>query len=198
MLEIADPLRLLRSRPAPREARGTPPAPAPLPWVGLGEVVEAPEDGPARVRLWDATGQVVTPTWALPFAYLPRPGDLLVVIARGERSWVLSVARGRGTSLLWTRGDLRVAAGGALRLAGDVGVRLVGDVVTLRARAVEVAAEALHVVAEDALERVAGLSRLVAGAVQRVTAGTESVVARRVTLLGRDLVKLDGGVTVIG
>ncbi len=194
MLETADPLRLLAV--ARRAVR--PPRAAPLPWIGQGEVVELPTDGPPRVRLWDATGRVVTPTWALPFAYVPRVGDRLALIAADDRAYVLSVARGAGASLLAVRGDLRLRAGGALRLVGDAGVRLVGDVVTLRARAVEVAAGALHVVAEDALERVAGLTSLVAGAVQRVTTGTESLVARRVTLLGRDLVKLDGGVTVIG
>lgn len=191
----AHPLRLLAvARRAVRTQRA-----APLPWIGQGEVVETPADGPPRVRLWDAAGRVVTPTWALPFAYAPRVGDRLVVIARPDgQAYVLSVARGAGASLLAVRGDLRLRAGGALRLSGDAGVRLVGEVVTLRARAVEVAAGLLHVVAEDAFERVAGLRSLVAGAVQRVTTGTESLMARRVTLLGRDLVKLDGGVTVIG
>lgn len=195
MLETAEPLRLLTAAAGHVAARA-----APRPWLGQGVVVEVPLDGPARVRLGDRTGRVLTPTWALPFAYVPRVGDRLLVIAPpGEgRPYVLAVTRGAGASLLASHGDLRIAAGGALRLAGDVGVRLAGEVVTLRARAVEVAAGALHVVAEHSFERVAGLSRLVAGAVQRVTTGTESVVARRVTVLGRDLVKLDGGVTVIG
>lgn len=207
MLETAEPLRMLPfaalvALRAPAPAPGPAPAPAPAtpqaPWVGLGEVVDLDAAGRARVRLQDATGDVVTPAWALPFAYAPRTGDALVVIRRGERAWVLAVARGRGASLVWSEGDLTLAASGALRLASDVGVRVAGEVVTLRGRVVDVAAGALHAVADDAVERVAGLARLVAGAVRRVTAGTEEVVARKVTLLGAELVKLDGGVTVLG
>lgn len=197
MLETADSLRAFAGAFAA-------PAPAPAPHripagvrVGLADVVEVPAEGPVVLRLWE-DGARATPGWALPFAYAPRPGDQVVVAGRGARRWVIAVARGRGTSLLWADGDATLAARGGLRLAGDVAVRVAGDAVTLRARALEVAASTLHAVADDATEHVRGALRLVAGAVQRVTTGAETVLARRVTLLARALVKLDGGISVIG
>ncbi|MBX3465620.1 MAG: DUF3540 domain-containing protein [Planctomycetes bacterium] len=192
MLETVDPLRLIGASRAPAAAPRHVPAGV---RVGLADVVSV--EGDVVVRLWE-DGALATPGWALPYPYAPAPGDQVVVIGRGDRRWVIAVARGRGATLLWVDGDAALAAGGRLRLAGDVAVRVVGETLTLRARAVDVAAATLHVVADDATEVVRGAARLVAGAVQRVTRGAETVIARRVTILGRALAKVDGKVTIIG
>ena len=177
-------------------SRGSEPAFAlPLPAgvrCGLARVVGLDAQGRPVVRLDDAFASQLTAEWALPYRYQPAEGDLLVTVGRGRRQWVIGVAHGRGRSELAFRGDFTLAAGRALRLQADRGLRLLGRVVTVRARTVEVVVGALQERLGGAARLVAGLLEEVAGSAARVTEEEETLLARDVTIVAEESVRLDG------
>lgn len=193
--------RLRDRRRRRRVPSRTPAAPAlapfalPLPsgtHVGQGRVVGVEADGRPRVLLL-ATGAEVVATWAIPFLYGPALGDLLWVVGRDGRFFVLGVFQGGGRSLIALPGEVRLEAAGRLRLVAGQGVRLIAPRLTLRAERLELEARQLHTKVVDAVRLVRGLFQQVAGRVVRVTEGEESVSADEVTVLANDLVKVDGG-----
>lgn len=165
--------------------------------VAPGLVLGVDEVGRPLVRLQDGLATEVTAEWALPYRYTAAPGDLLWTISRRSRTWVLGVAHGRGRSELAFRGDAALRAGGTLRLAADRGLRLVGKVVTLRARALEVLAQALEEKLGWASRLVKGALDEVAGSALRVTEGEECLAAGSVTILAEEVARLDGDVVQV-
>lgn len=151
--------------------------------------VVALEEGRARVLLGD--GRQVTPTWALPYAYAPAEGDVLWVISRGERHYVLGVERGAGTSLLWFPGDLAVRAEGRLKLSARRALRLTGAQISLRAQLLERVAESLESSTRESRLVLKGLLRTFASGARRVVEDEDYRTARGLTQLARDLVKID-------
>lgn len=159
---------------------------------GLGRVLGVDAQGRPRVRLDDACASELLAEWALPFRYQPTEGDLLVVVGRGARQWVIGVAHGQGRSEMAFRGDFALAAGRALRLQADRGLRLLGRVLTLRAGALELATGALHARLGEAALQVRGLLEEVAAAALRVTEEEETLLAQDVTIMAEETVRLDG------
>lgn len=165
---------------------------------GPAHVLQADTEGtPLRLMLKD--GRRVEAEWALPYRYLARPGDLLLVISRGERHYVLSVLHGRGRSQLAVLGNgaLR-AAGGVLRLRGDRGVRLESPRVTLRAQALKVMARVVHEKLGEVSTRIARRLFERAGASRRLieeddwhSAGTRTLVAEDSVLFNGDLIRIN-------
>lgn len=205
---LPDLLGRLRAR-WPRRARArrvvdARPAVAPFGLPGLSGAVVSPglvlgvdEVGRPLVRLQDGLATELTAEWALPYRYVAAPGDLLWLISRGSRAWALGVAHGRGRSELAFRGDATLRAGGTLRLQADRGLRLVGKVVTLRARALEVLAQALEEKLGWASRLVKGALDEVAGSALRVTEGEECLTAGSVTVLAEEVARLDGDVVQV-
>jgi len=194
--------RLARAtRPAAPARPALAPAPAaaavawlpPLPGthVGLGQVLRTTPDGRPVVRLDDAYATETAADWALPYRYVARPGDALLVVGRDGRYWVTAVVHGRGRSELYFRGDARLRAG-RLRLRGDRGLRLRGGRVAVRARALEVVAGTIQEKVESAVVAVKGLLSQRAGACRRVTAEEERVQGRNVTVLAAERLRMDG------
>lgn len=181
---------------APPAAGAAPPAFAlPLPAgirCGLGRVLSVDALGRPRVRLDDAYASELVAEWALPFRYQPTEGDLLVVVGRGARQWVIGVAHGQGRAEMAFRGDFTLAAGRVLRLQADRGLRLMGRLLSLRTGALELVAGALLTRVEEAALLVTGLLEEVAGAGLRVTEEEETLLARDVTIMAEESVRLDG------
>lgn len=166
--------------------------------VGAAQVIGVDEAGRPVVRLDDGLLTEVVAEWALPYRYVPAPGDLLWTIGRGPRHWVVSVLHGRGRAELAFRGDVALTAGRRLRLVADRGLRLVGRTVSLRARTLEVVVGALEEKLGDAMRQVRGLLEEVAGSVLRVTDEEECVTAGGdVVILAEDSVRLDGDVLMV-
>lgn len=123
-------------------------------YLGPAEAIEV-SPVRARVRLGDAT---VDAQLALAFAYEPVVGDMLLVVAKQGRAYVIGVIEGRGRAKLTIAGDVDVhAVGGTLRLCGDEGVELEGKHLRLVAR------DKLRVVAEHAVTSFESLTRRVRG-----------------------------------
>ncbi|MFO0550572.1 MAG: DUF3540 domain-containing protein [Polyangiaceae bacterium] len=95
------------------------------PYLGPGQVVEF--DGPRVVcELRDQSR--VSAELAMPIAYQPCVGDVLLVITQEtDEAYVIGVLSGQGRSKIELAGDVDVrAVGGKLRLSGDNGVSVEG------------------------------------------------------------------------
>lgn len=107
-------------------------------YLGPGHVVEF--DGP-RVVCELRDGARVAAELAMPIAYQPMIGDVLLVITQeSDEAYVIGVLSGQGRAKLELQGDVDVrAVGGTLRLSGDQGVHIEGpelDVVVDRYKVV--------------------------------------------------------------
>jgi len=140
-----------------------------------------------------ASGESVEATWALPYRYQAAPGDLLLVVSRGERHYALNVLQGRGRSVLAFAGDgLLRAEGGKLRLRGAAGVRLRGPRLTLRAQALALVTRVLHEKLDQARSCIKGRAFSRAGASRRVLEGDDWHSAGERTLVAADAVTFNG------
>ena len=165
--------------------------------LGPGHVLQ-PEGAGAPLSVLLGDGRLVEPVWALPYRYEAQPGDLLLIVSRGERHYALSVLQGRGQRRLAFRGDALVRAeGGALRLRGDRGVRLAGPRVSLRAQALETVARVVHQKLGELSSRIKGRLFERAGSSRRVieeddwhSAGERTLVAEDSLLFNGDLIRV--------
>lgn len=185
--------------PRPRAGSRVQPAERPPAWalpegatLGPAHVV-SPERAGSALGVLLSDGRLVEPSWALPYRYEAEAGDVLLVVSRGERHYVLSVLHGRGRSRLAFRGDALVRAeGGALRLRGERGVRLVGPRVTLRAQSLETAARVVHQKLGELSTRIKRRVFERAGASRRVIERDDWHSARERTLVAEDSVLFNG------
>lgn len=165
----------------------------------------APVLGPARVvragrelvvRLED--GAEVAVELALGYAFTPHEGDLLLVLAQGERRYVVGVLHGTAKSQLCVPGDLDLRAGGRLRVFADQGLEVVGRDLTLKAKTVRAYAETLEETVRDAYRWVKGLLTVRAGQSRRIVEGEDHSRAQRTTILAEELVKIDADQVHLG
>lgn len=134
---MGDPAKLLHRLPPPG-------APAEADHLGPACVLRA-GDGEVHVRL--EGGADVTAQLALALPYVPAEGDVVLVIGKHGRCYVIGVIHGRGHTSLSFRGDVSVqAVGGSLRLGADEGV-------TVEGRRVELRAGELKMVAGDVVQK---------------------------------------------
>jgi hypothetical protein len=165
-------------------------------WLGEGVVRSVDPNGRPHLVLGDELGSVVTAEWAIPFRYRPATGDVLRVVRRGERTWVLGVVRGQGRAQLLFAHGLTLKAG-VLRLRSDVALRLRAKTLRLRAQALEVVVETLHEKVGDATRQL-GRLLLRAGQVRRVVDGDDWTQAGSRTVLAQDAVVVDGEQLKVG
>jgi len=109
--------------------------------LGPAHVLEVLPTG-VRVRL--ESGQMVEAGLALAAPYTPCAEDVVLVIAHGERSWVIGVIDGRGTSALRFQGDVELhAVGGTVKIHGDRGLKLSGPQVELTGTEIRLVADSV-------------------------------------------------------
>lgn len=166
---------------------------SPAEYLGPAEVTEVtvPE---LQVRL--ESGATVRAVMALALPYAPALGDVLLVIGRAERHYVIGVLAGSGRTSLAFQGDVDVAAiGGALNLSGDRGVSLRGPEVSLEADKLTMFGDALVQKFASVVQRVTSLLRVHAGETQTlvdeasVTQAKSAVIQteKTVTINGREI-----------
>jgi len=123
-------------------------------YLGPAELVET---GPVVVRV-RVGGVATSAQLALAFAYEPALGDILLVVAKHGKAYVIGVLHGRGSAKLAIAGDVEVhAIGGTLRLRGDEGVEI--DAKNVRISATD----KLRVAAEHAVSTFESVTRRVRG-----------------------------------
>lgn len=168
-------------------------------FVGSAEVLAVEPDGRPRVRVLGGACETTVATWALPFRYEPRPGDLLLVYGKQGRYWVTGVERGRGRSQLVFGGDAELrAAGGSLQFGADAGVRLDAPEVLVEADQLELDAGQNVQRIGEADTTVRGVLDERAGASERVVDGDENVTAGRSETVAARAVRIDGDVLRLG
>lgn len=159
--------------------------------IGPAHVIEVEGEGPLRVLL--SSGERVEVIWALPYRYQACPGDLLLVVSRGERHYALNVLQGRGRSVLAVAGDGLLRAGaGKLRLRGERGVKLRSARVTLRAQVLSRVARVVHEKVDQARASIRGKVFSRAGSSRRVLEGDDWHSAGERTLVAADAVTFNG------
>lgn len=158
----------------------------------LARVLGVDATGRPRLRTLDAGSRECTAEWAIPWRYEPAVGDLLQVIAQGERCFVLGVVQGHGRSQVVFRGDAALAARGALHLHSDAGVRL-------RAPRIELQADACTTDAGAAVQRATTHDTVVrgecverAGQCARTLEGDDVQLAGTHRRVANHAVKIDG------
>ena len=116
----------------------------------LGPAVVTELEG-TFVRVAIPEGESALAEMALAFPYRPVVGDVLLVIGRGGKHWVIGVLSGAGRSTIEVQGDVELrAVDGELALSGDRGV-------VIRGRSLDVTVEKVEVLAERIVERCATL-----------------------------------------
>jgi hypothetical protein len=136
-------------------------------FLGPASVVAVETDGAVRVA--GPSGEVRA-EMALPVAYEAVPGDVLLVVGRGEEQWVIGVIAGKGRTTLSTEGDLTLrSAGGAIALEAERGV-------AIRGASFDVDVQTLRVIAHDAIETFASALRRVASLFSVHAGSTHTVV----------------------
>lgn len=156
-------------------------APRPDDYLGPAEVIAVE---PHELTVEIGTGIRVRARMALAFPYAPEPGDVLLVIGKGEDHYVIGVLQGTGRTALTFQGgvDLR-AQGGPLTLSSDQAVAIRGPEVDVEAGKLRMMAgsvvqkfTSLYQRVRDALSVHAGQSHTVVDDRSFMTAKNASIV----------------------
>ncbi len=168
---------------------------------------EGTQLGPATVVAVDArdvqveleSGAIVSAALALASPYEPSVGDVVLVIGREERSWVIGVLQGTGRTVLSFDGDVELRSNdGTLRLGA-------GRAVEIDAPEVATHASKVLVVAESVVERVVSLTQRVrdllsvhVGKRHETVDGATLTQAKSATFVTQDDVKINGKTIHLG
>jgi hypothetical protein len=141
-------------------------------------------------------------TWAelaLAYPYQPAPGDLVLVVAQEERSYVIGVLQGRGPSVLSFPGDVTLSAPqGSLHLDAGKTVTLSAPEVEVRAETVDLEAKTMSQRLENAYQWVKDLLQVRAGRSRAVVDGTHHQLAERTFIRSEKETKVDGEKIYLG
>lgn len=130
---------------------------------------------------------------ALAFPYQPAPGDLVLVAAQEERTYVIGVLNGRGPTLLPFPGDLTLSApDGRIRLQSGQGVSLEAPTIELSADKVELESRSFVQRLESAYLWVKDLVQVRAGRSRTVVDGALHQTAERTLIRSERETKIDG------
>lgn len=158
-------------------------------YIGPARVLEA--YGP-RVRL-EMSERDVWGIVAIPYPYRPEPGDLVLIIGRGDDMYVIGVIEGKGTTTFTCPGDLKFfAPKGKIDFAST-------EEITIRSPKVRINAKKLEFIAQTVIERFENARRFVketlkiyAGRMGTIVESTYRVKGMRIIGRAKKEVKLDG------
>ncbi len=138
-------------------------------------------------------GEVIRPRLALAYAFVPAPGDSLLVIGEAERFFVIGVLASAGRTELRFRGDVDLrASGGTLELSGEHGVSVEGPRVDIRAKHLSVVADRVTEAFGTVLTRVKSLLSVHTGETAAVVHGEWSTRSDRAAITSREVVSVNG------
>jgi hypothetical protein len=176
------PIRFLQSPPAA--------------FLGPATVVEA---RPGLVLAARADGVYVEAQLALQLPYEAAAGDVVLVIAQEQESYVIGVLSGRGKTSLALPGDVALrAVDGALELSGDLGVTLRGPEVNVHADTLRRFARSAIDTVETLIQRIAGLVTLHAGQQHTVVEDGAYTQAKTAAIQTEGAVTINGKEILLG
>jgi len=148
---------------------------------------------PAHLEVELVDGTRVDAKMALAMPYQPAVGDELLVIGNGHAFWVIGVVSGRGAMELRVHGDVNIhAVGGKLRLDGDRGVDLGGPSISLRTKNLSIVADKVVEKLTNAVRHVREMWTTRSGERHEIVDGNSMKMAKRVTILAKDSVAVNG------
>jgi len=161
-------------------------------YVGPARVLAAQDDGRPLVQVLGGDCETSIANWAIPFHYVPGPGDTLLVIGRDNQYWVTGVLSGRGRSQIAFHQDTTLQASGTLDLGGDGGVRLESPTIQIDGNEYETDTEQCVQHSETASSTVRGTLHERAGESARIIDENDEHVAGRHSTVAKHAVKIDG------
>lgn len=165
-------------------------------YLGPAVVVEADA---AEIRARLPGGAIVRAEPALAFPYRPVADDVVLIIGRGDRHYVIGVLRGSGRTTLAFEGDVDLhAIGGKLNLSGDAGVKVQGREMEILVGALRVVAGSMVQKLESAYQRVTGLLSVRAGESQTLVDGTATTKAKDGIILTEQKMTINGKQIYLG
>jgi hypothetical protein len=177
-------VRILRELPRPDD------------YLGPGHVIRVE---PHEVEVEIRGGERVRAQMALAFPYAPEPGDVLLIIGKGEDHYIIGLLQGTGKTALSFQGavDLR-AQGGPLTLSSDQGV-------AIRGAEVEVEAGKLRMIAGSAVQKFTSLYQRVrdalsvrAGQAHTVVDDRSFMTAKNASILTEEAMTINGSEIHLG
>jgi hypothetical protein len=158
-------------------------------YLGTATVV----DGGETLRVRREDGLEVDACLALASHYQASEGDVLLVLGREQRHWVVGVVHGQGKTQMAFKGDVELrAVGGTLELRGDDGIRMASPEVDLNAGKLRISAESVLQKCESLYQRVRGLLSVRASQQQTVVDGAIVTKAARADIVASETVSLNG------
>lgn len=155
--------------------------------------------GPASVRAVEGgTVKLALPSGpadaelAVAYPYAPQRGDIVLVLASGDSTYIVGVLKAIGPTRLDLPGDVVVRAGGRLRLAAGDAVEIESPDVRIRADRVETTARAVFERVKDAYRWAQDMVQTTAGRVRTLVSGSATLHAERIVETASKDVKIDG------
>lgn len=160
-------------------------------YLGPATVTVASTLREVEVKLEGGTTALATLALALPYQAVE--GDVVLVLGKDNRHWVVGVLHGQGKTSLTFRGDVQMRAiGGSLELAADEGVRLAGKEVEIDSGEIRMLAKSLVQRFDSVLTRVRGLWSSRVEKAHHVIDETAFTHAKSATLVTDETVTING------
>jgi hypothetical protein len=159
-------------------------------YLGPARVTEAGAGG-LRVELED--GAPVTATLALAFPYEPTAGDVVLVIGKRDRHYVIGVLHGTGRSVLAMQGDVELrAVNGVLTVAGDKGVQIEGPELEVSVGKLKMVAESVVQKFTNVYQHVKALLSVRAGETHTLVDDATFAKSKTATILTEEKMAING------
>ncbi|MCB0041755.1 MAG: DUF3540 domain-containing protein [Caldilinea sp.] len=159
-------------------------------YLGPAHVIEP---GLREVRLRLEDGREITGELALALPYRAAEQDVVVVMGRGDRHYVVGLLHGQGKTSLSFRGDVELhAVGGRVAIHGDQGVHVSGDELTLEAQKLKVVADGLVQRFNSVVQQVRGLFSSRVERAHVVVDETAFAKTKSTTMLSDESVTING------
>lgn len=159
-------------------------------FLGPGRVVEV---RPCEVSVEIRKGEQVTAQMALSIPYAPNPGDILLVIGKGEDHYVIGVLHGTGKTELSFKGAVDLhAEGGPLTLSSDQGIQLRGPDIEVTTTKLRTYADSVVQKLGSLLQRVTGSLEVRSGQAHTVVEGRSIMTAKNASIVTEEAMTING------
>jgi hypothetical protein len=162
----------------------------PSDFLGPGRVMAvAPHEVEVEIR----SGERVSAQMALSIPYSPQPGDILLVIGKGEDHYVIGVLHGTGKTSLAFQGavDLR-AEGGPLTLSSDQGVIVRGPEIEVETGKLRMFAGAVVQKFTSVYQRVRESLNVHAGQAHTIVDDRSFLTAKNASIVTEEAMSING------
>jgi hypothetical protein len=143
----------------------------------------------------ELSGPPISRSWArlaIPIAYRPQVGDVVLAIGDDRDCYVIGVLEGHGPTVLEAQGDLELRAQhGAIQITAREGCTVASPMVQVSAATLDLRGGTLREEFETVRRWVSGMLDVRANAICTAVANTYRLTARRIFGHGEDSVAID-------